>query len=326
MGSYRGARVLVTGAGGFIGHHLVGRLQAEGARVRAFVRYTASSSWGLLEGMDLSGVEVFPGDITDPGRVAEAVAGCEVIFHLAAQIAIPYSYRSRTSFTAVNVGGTQNVLEAALKSEPRRLVCTSTSEVYGSARTRPMSETHPLHPQSPYAAGKAAADFLALSYHLSFDLPVTIVRPFNVFGPGQSARAVIPAVIVQALGSGTLELGDVTTVRDFTYVEDTVDAFVRAGLRGRPGEVLNVGTGEGRKISEVVAAVARLTGRELTVRRARERMRPAASEVTALVCDASAARRRLAWRPRVSFHEGLERTLGWIRQNLDRYKARRYNI
>jgi nucleoside-diphosphate-sugar epimerase len=322
----RGTRVLVTGAGGFVGHHLVRRLAAEGARVRAFVHYNSASHWGLLEGAVPRGVEIFPGDVTDPARTAEAVAGCPVVFHLAALIAIPYSYRARASYLETNVRGTQNVLEAALRARTRRLVVTSTSEVYGSARTRPMSEEHPISPQSPYAASKAAADLLALAYHRSFGLPVTLLRPFNVYGPGQSARAVIPAILAQALAGGPLRLGDVSTVRDFTFVEDTVDAFVRAAERGPAGEVLNVGTGTGLRIGEVVRRTARLLGRPLKVRTERARLRPRASEVTALVCDASRARRALGWRPRVSFDDGLARTLQWVRQNLDRFKTGHYSI
>lgn len=312
--------ILVTGAGGFIGHHLVRRLAAGGERVRAMVRYNSADATGLLEPHE--NVEIFPGDVTDPTRTRQALDGCETVYHLAALIAIPYSYRTRYSFTQANVLGTQNVLEAALQSKPARLVCTSTSEVYGSARTTPMSEEHPLAPQSPYAAGKVGGDALARAYHLSFDLPVVLVRPFNVFGPGQSARSVIPAIIVQALERDTIELGTLDTVRDFTYVEDTVDAFVRAGPAGA---VLNVGTGEGRRIGDVVEAVGRILGKTLRVTTAPERLRPDASEVDRLICDATRMR-ALGWAPRVSFDDGLRRTIDWIRANLGRYRREGFTI
>lgn len=327
--AYRQKRVLVTGAGGFIGHHLVRRLVHEDARVRAFVRYNSASDWGLLETLDpdvRGRVEVFPGDVTDPTRVTQALADCEIVLHLAALIAIPYSYRTRYSFTATNMLGTQNVLEAALQTRPARLVCTSTSEVYGSAQVRPMPETHPLSPQSPYAASKVAADMTALAYHRSFDLPVTLLRPFNVFGPGQSARSVIPAIIIQALDGDTLELGATDTVRDFTFVTDTVEAFLRAGHDGPPGEVINVGTGEGRRIADVVTAVGEALGKRLTVRTTQERLRPKASEVSALECDAGRARSILGWEPKVAFKEGLKQTIDWIKVHADRYKKEQFNF
>ena len=322
MSSYHGRRVLVTGAGGFIGHHLVGRLAAGGARVRAMVRYNSADALGLLE--PAGGVEVFPGDVTDPTRTRQALDGCEIVFHLAALIAIPYSYRTRYSFTAANVLGTQHVLEAAMETKPARLICTSTSEVYGSAQSTPMSEDHPLAPQSPYAASKVGADALARSYHLSFGLPVAIVRPFNVFGPGQSARSVIPAVIVQALERDAIELGTLDTIRDFTYVDDTVDAFVRAG-DGAPGAVFNVGTGEGRRIGDVVDRVGAILGKTLTVKTAQERLRPDSSEVDRLICDASRMR-ALGWAPRVPFDDGLRRTIDWIRAHLVRYRREGFTI
>lgn len=320
MALLSGRRVLVTGAGGFIGHHLVRRLAADGARVRAMVRYNSADATGLLERRD--GVEVFPGDVADPTRTLQALDGCEVVFHLAALIAIPYSYRTRYSFTTANVLGTQNVLEAALQTKPSRLICTSTSEVYGSAQTTPMSEEHPLAPQSPYAASKVGADALARAYHLSFGLPVTLVRPFNVFGPGQSARSVIPAIIVQALERDAIELGTLDTVRDFTYVDDTVDAFARAEPAGA---VLNVGTGEGHRVGDVVDRVGAILGKKLRVTTAPERLRPDASEVDTLICDATRMR-ALGWVPRVAFDDGLRRTVEWIRANLGRYRREGFAI
>lgn len=310
-------RVLVTGAGGFIGHRLVRRLAEAGAKVRAFVHYNSLGSRGLLERLDaktLRNVEIFPGDITDPGRVADAVEGCRFVFHLAALISIPYSYRSRRTFLQVNAGGTQNILEAALRHGPERVVTTSTSEVYGTARRVPMDETHPLQPQSPYAASKAAADLLALSYHRTFGLPVCVLRPFNVFGPGQSLRAVIPTILAQALRTDRLRLGAVDPVRDFTYVEDTVEAFLSAGAcRGAGGRVLNVGTGKGFSVREIVSRAAVLAGHPLKVETEKSRLRPVGSEVLRLVCDASEMRKLTGWKPEVSFDDGLARTAEYVR-------------
>jgi nucleoside-diphosphate-sugar epimerase len=326
--SYRGRRVLVTGAGGFIGHHLVRRLVRAGARVRAMVRYNAGADWGLIEMLEpdvRAALEVFAGDVTDPTRTAQALADCEIVLHLAALISIPYSYQTRYSFTQVNVLGTQHVLEAALVTRPARLIVTSTSEVYGSAQREPMDEDHPLHPQSPYAASKVAADALALAYQAGFDLPVALVRPFNVFGPGQSARSVIPAMVVQALERDALELGALETVRDFTYVDDTVEAFLRAGLAAAPGRVYNVGTGAAHRIGEALERVGTILGKRLTAATAPERLRPAAGEVTRLVCDATRARRELGWAPAVSFDDGLRRTIDWIRAHAARYKQDRFN-
>lgn len=324
--SYRGRRVLVTGAGGFIGHHLVRRLASEGARVRAFVHYNSENRWGLLEDLRAA-FEVFPGDLADAHRVRDAVRGCEIIFHLGALITIPYSYRARRTFIDANVVGTQNILEAGLDAGVKRVVVTSTSEVYGTAQRVPMDESHPLHPQSPYAATKVAADALAMSYHLSFGLPATLVRPFNVFGPGQSARSVIPAIIVQALGRDAIELGFTESVRDFTYVDDTVDAFVRAGTaKGVDGKIMNVGTGRGRSVAEIVRAVGNIVGRKLRVRVTSERLRPKKSEVTKLVADASLARKLLGWKPRVAFEDGLANTVAWVQEHRDRFKGSVFNF
>lgn len=324
--AYRGRRVLVTGAGGFIGHHLVRRLAGEGAKVRAFVHYNSENRWGLLEEVP-EPFEVFPGDLADPMRVREAVEGCEVVFHLGAQIAIPYSYRARRIFIDANVVGTMNVLEAAKDFRCKRVVATSTSEVYGTAQFTPMHEGHPIHPQSPYAASKVASDALALSYHLSFGMPVVTLRPFNVYGPGQSARSVIPAVIVQALDGDEVRLGLTESVRDFTYVDDTVDAFARAGhAAGVEGQTLNVGTGRGRTVGEIVAAVGKIVGRKLRVKTSKERLRPRASEVTKLVSDASRARKLLGWAPKMRFEVGLLRTVDWVREHVDHFKRRIFNF
>lgn len=323
---YRGKRVLVTGAGGFIGHHLVRRLAREGAKVRAFVHYNSESRWGLLEEVR-EPHDVFPGDLADPERVREAAGGCDAIFHLGALITIPYSYRARRTFIDANVVGTLNVLEAAKDLGTRRVVVTSTSEVYGTAQFTPMTEAHPIHPQSPYAASKVAADALALSYHLSFGTPVTMLRPFNVYGPGQSSRSVIPAIIVQALEHDDVRLGFTESVRDFTYVDDTVDAFARAGLaRGVEGRALNVGTGRGRSVAEIVQAIGKIVGRKLRVRVTKERLRPAASEVTKLVAGAARARKLLGWTPRVRFEIGLLRTVDWVREHIDHYKREVYSF
>lgn len=330
MSGWMGRRVLVTGAAGFIGSHLVERLAGAGADVRAFVRYTSRNEYGWLETLDaglLGQVEMFRGDLENPEAVSAAVAGCEVVFHLGALIPIPYSYRHPREFVSSNVVGTLNILEAARRVEVPRIVQTSTSEVYGTAQTPMIDEAHPLHPQSPYAATKVASDQLALSYWRSFATPVVIARPFNTFGPRQSARAVIPTIITQALQGDSVELGATTTTRDFVYVDDTVSGFVRCGeAPGVEGEVLNLGTGTDVSVAEVVRIVLRILGSRAVVTTAKERLRPARSEVERLIADWSKAERMLDWRPEVSLEDALGRTVAWFRQNSHLYKASLYNV
>lgn len=325
-----GRRVLVTGAGGFIGSHLVERLARDGADVRAFVRYTSRNQYGWLETLPgdlLEKVDIFRGDLENPEAVASAVAGCEIVFHLGALIPIPYSYLHPREFVSSNVVATLNVLEAVRRAETPRLVHTSTSEVYGTASSPAIDELHPLRPQSPYAATKVAADQLALSYHRSFGVPVVIARPFNTYGPRQSARAVLPTIITQALTGDVLSLGSVSTTRDFVYADDTVAGFVACGTAsGIDGEVIHFGTGTDIPVGKVVEIVLDLVGRDLPVVTDEERLRPMNSEVERLLADPAKARRLLGWEPQVAFEDGLAVTVDWFRRHLDLYKPSIYNL
>lgn len=326
--SFRGRKVLVTGAAGFLGSHLSERLAREGAVVRAFVHYNALGRRGWLDaGGDASAVEIVAGDLCDPSSVREAVRGVDVVFHLGALISIPYSYRAPASYLAVNAGGALHVLEAAREMGAGRVVCTSTSEVYGSAQSVPMTEEHPLRAQSPYAASKIAADQLALSFHRSFGLPVTIVRPFNAYGPRQSARAVIPSIIVQALARPSIRLGALTPTRDFNFVDDLVEGFLLAGSRDAAvGEVVHFGTGRETAIGDLAHRILALLGKELPIECEAERLRPESSEVDRLCADASKARRLLGWSPAVSIEDGLARTIEWVERNLGHYRAELHAI
>jgi NAD dependent epimerase/dehydratase len=312
--------VLVTGAGGFIGSHLVERLVDEGARVRAFCDYNARGSLGWLDTVPAStreALEVRLGDIRDASFVSEAVAGVEVVFHLAALIAIPYSYVAAESFVQTNVQGTLNVLEGARRAGVRRFVHTSTSEVYGTPETLPITEAHPLNAQSPYAATKVAADQLALAYHHSFEVPSVVLRPFNTFGPRQSQRAVLPTMIRQMLaGRKEIRLGRLDPRRDLTFVADTVDGFVRAAVTdGVEGQTIQLGTGRAESIAELFTLAARLTDSAAVPVEDASRMRPDGSEVLVLQSDPSRARQLLGWQAETSLEEGLARTIEWIRAN-----------
>jgi NAD dependent epimerase/dehydratase len=327
---WSGRRVLVSGAGGFIGSHLTEALVRAGASVRAFVRYTSRGDHGWLESSEpetIREVEIFRGDLANPEAVAGAVAGRDTILHLGALIPIPYSYRHPREFVTANVVGTLNVLEAARGDEIDRIVHTSTSEVYGTAQTVPIDEQHPLHPQSPYAATKVAADQLALSYQRSFGTPVVIARPFNTFGPRQSARAVIPTIATQALTRDAIELGATDPTRDFLYVGDAVAGIMRcAEVAGIEGEVINLGTGVEVSIGEVAERLLRLAGRDLPVVRDERRVRPPDSEVERLVADTGKANTLLAWEPRSELEAGLKATIDWIDGSLDLYKTSTYNV
>lgn len=329
-GGLRGRRVLVTGADGFIGSHLVQRLLQEGADVRALCVYTSTGTTGWLEDLDpeeQSAVEVRLGDVRDGELVAEAVRGCDVVLHLAALIAIPYSYQAPRSFVDVNVVGTLNVLEAVRRHGTERLVHTSTSEVYGTPEQVPITETHPLHGQSPYSASKIGADVLCEAYARSFEVPVTVLRPFNTFGPRQSARAVIPVVLQQMLaGADVLRLGSLLPRRDFTYVTDTCDGFVRAAQVPLPaGSLVQLGTGRDVSIGELVEMCRAVTGSQAVVETQDERVRPAASEVERLLSDPARARATLGWGPTVGLEEGLASTAAWLSdRRLDPALAARY--
>ncbi|QLH19818.1 GDP-mannose 4,6-dehydratase [Streptomyces sp. Rer75] len=327
--------VAVTGAEGFIGSHLVEALVATGHRVRAMVQYNSFSDFGWLETLPqdvLSEVEVVLGDVRDPGSVTGLVKGAEAVYHLAALIAIPYSYRAPHSYVDTNVTGTLNVLEAVRHLEIPRLVHTSTSETYGTAQTVPITEDHPINTQSPYAASKAGGDRLADSYHASFGTPVVTLRPFNTFGPRQSMRAVIPTVIGQvAAGERTVTLGDLRPTRDFTYVKDTAAAFLAVGTAPAAdvvGRTFNAGTGGEISVGDLVTLVGKLMDTDLDVREDTQRVRPADSEVMRLVCDASRLRAATGWAPAHSLEEGLEHTIAFFRDpaNLARYKTDIYNV
>ena len=328
---WKNRKVLVTGADGFIGSHLVERLVTQGCRVRAFVYYNSFNSWGWLDHASLQVakcIEIFPGDIRDPNGVAEACRGVDTIFHLAALIGIPFSYHSPDSYIDTNVKGTLNILQAARKCKVKKVIHTSTSEVYGTAQYAPIDEKHPINPQSPYAASKSAADSLALSFYSSFDLPVVVLRPFNTYGPRQSARAVIPTILTQVCaGQKSVKLGNLQVTRDFNFVSDTVEAFLRlAESDGGPGEVFNAGSGLETSLREVIAAIRKITGIDFKVVVGKERLRPQKSEVERLVCNADKLRGVSGWKPRVSLEEGLKQTYLWIRKNRHRYKEGIYNV
>ena len=329
-------KVLVTGADGFIGSHLVEELVRQGFSVRAFVMYNSFNSWGWLDhcAPDVKGkFEVFPGDIRDPHGVKVAMQGCEAVLHLAALIAIPYSYHSPDTYIDTNIKGTLNVLQAARELGVNRVIHTSTSEVYGTAKFVPITEEHPLLGQSPYSASKIGADQLAYSFFASFDLPVVIVRPFNTYGPRQSARAVIPTVITQiASGKKEIKLGSVSPTRDFTYVLDTVAGFIAAlKNNGALGEVVNLGSSFEISIGETAQLIAQLMNESVTVISDEKRLRPKNSEVERLVADNSKARRLFNWEPKESgiesFKSGLELTINWFSdgENLSSYKTDTYN-
>ena len=324
--NWKGKRVLVTGSGGFIGSHLTERLVELGARTVAFVHYRGDGTCGWLDKSVHPGeIEIVRGDICDRSSVAKAMDGVEVVFHLAALIAIPYSYEAPFSYLRTNIEGTVNVLEAARNLKVDRVVHTSTSEVYGTAERVPIDEDHPLQPQSPYAASKVGADQMARAYHLSFGLPVVTLRPFNTFGPRQSARAVIPATITQCLRGDRVGLGNLAPTRDFNYVADTVDGFLLAGAsENAVGRTINVGSGREISIRDLVSKIAELVGREIQIVAEDERKRPETSEVDRLLADNTLAREVLGWKPSVSLEEGLEETIDWIRDNMDVYRPEVY--
>ncbi len=322
--------VLVTGAGGFIGSHLVERFVRVGAHVRALIRYNSRNDWGALGWVPtevVDDVEVVLGDIRDIESVARATQGADYVCHLAAQIAIPYSYLNPRDFIATNVEGSMNVAQAALEAGVQHLVHTSTSEVYGSAQFVPITEDHPLHPQSPYAASKVGGDVVMESYHRTYDLPVTVLRPFNTFGPRQSARAVIPTIISQALAGGRVRLGSLTPRRDLTYVEDTAEGYLATlSTPDTIGRTLQLGTGVDVSVGEIVELVGDLIGRRLEVEEDSDRIRPDHSEVTRLLSSPQRARDAMGWTPRVDVREGLARTIRYIEEHADRYRTDQYVI
>jgi NAD dependent epimerase/dehydratase len=322
--------VLVTGAGGFIGGHLVAELVRRGASVRALVHYNSRNERGTLDWLEpevTADVDVVLGDLRDVESVQQAAERADTILHLGAQIAIPYSFVNPRDFFETNVLGTLNVAQAALRGGARRVIHTSTSEVYGSARTVPITLDHPIEPQSPYAASKVAADKLMDAWHRSYELPMTIVRPFNTYGPRQSARAVIPTIMSQALAGGTLRLGSLTPRRDLTFVEDTVAGMLAAADSDAAiGRTIQLGTGEDVAIGDIVELVGDILGRKLEVELDEARVRPAASEVERLISDPSLAQELTGWSAEVDLREGLARTLDWIASNTQRYRTNDYVI
>lgn len=328
MEDWSAKRVLVTGAGGFIGSHLCERLVEGGARVRAFVHYNALGNTGWLASSPLAGeMDVYAGDIADGDSVEAAAAGQDVILHLGALIAIPYSYAAPESYVRTNVTGTLTVLQAARRHNVERLVHTSTSEVYGTALKVPIDEAHQLQGQSPYSATKIAADKLAESFWRSFGVPVVTLRPFNTFGPRQSARAVIPTIITQALGNEEVRLGKLTPTRDLTFVSDTVEGFLAAArTEGIEGETINLGTGEEISIGNLAALIMERLGVSRPIVSEEKRLRPEASEVDRLLSDNSKARRLMGWEPKVSLGEGIDRTIAFIRDHLNLYETDRYVV
>lgn len=332
-----GSTVLVTGADGFIGSHLTETLVRRGYKVRAFVYYNSFNSWGWLDQCETDvkdQFEVFPGDIRDPNGVKEAMKGCDAVLHLAALIGIPFSYHSPDTYVETNIKGTLNVLQAARDLDTKRIVHTSTSEVYGSARFVPITEDHPLQGQSPYSASKIAADQLAFSFYSSFELPVITVRPFNTYGPRQSARAVIPTIITQiANGARQIKLGSVTPTRDFSYVKDTVAGFIAALEAERGvGEVINLGSGFEISISETAQLISECMGTSVEIISNEERLRPSKSEVERLWADTTKAKELINWGPlfggREGFRRGIVETIDWFSQpeNLRSYKSAMYNL
>ena len=324
-----GKPVLVTGAGGFIGSHLVELLVREGHEVRAFLRYNGRDDRGQIDRLppDVQrAVEVHRGDLKDPEAVRNAVEGRATVFHLGALIAIPYSYQNPLDVVQTNVVGTAHVLDACRSSSTlERVVLTSTSEVYGTAQYVPIDENHPLRGQSPYAATKIGADALGESYHRAFDLPVTILRPFNTFGPRQSARAIIPTIISQALTKPSIRLGSLDPRRDLTYVKDTASGFLAiSGADAAIGRVVNIGRGDDLTIGELVERIGRLIGREIVVETDPVRVRPAASEVGRLLAGTALAQELFGWAPKYSLDDALTETIDWVRENPGLFRVDRY--
>ena len=315
--------VLVTGAGGFIGSHLTERLVTLSANVRALVRYNSSGTWGWLDTSTARDeIEVVSGDIRDPDSIEQAFRGVDIVFHLAALIGIPYSYSTPLAYVRTNIEGTLNVLQLARQSDVGLTVHTSTSEVYGSARYVPIDEEHPLQGQSPYAASKIGADYMVESYHRSFGLPVTTVRPFNAYGPRQSDRAIVPTIVTQALRASEVRLGNLSPTRDLTYVTDTAEGYILVAESPEAvGQTINIGSGREISIRELAETILRLSGRNVPIVLDDERVRPEGSEVERLCADSSKALRISGWRPKISLQKGLADTMDWIKDHIERFRV-----
>jgi len=323
-------QVLITGAGGFVGSHLTEALVKAGAKVRVFIRYNSRDGRGNLEDLDpgvLGQIEIIAGDLRDADAVEQSVKGCSAVFHLGALVGIPYSYKNPREVVETNILGTFNVLTAARDHGADRIVHTSTSEVYGSACYVPIDEAHPLQGQSPYSASKIGADKLAESFYASFGLPVVTIRPFNCYGPRQSARAVIPTLITQALACEEIRLGNTDALRDFTFVTDTAEAFIKAAqTRKALGKVINVGSGQEISIGQLACIITDETQSTAKIAVDETRVRPNRSEVTRLLADNRLAREMLGWEPRVSLAEGVKKTVAWIATHMDRFQIGKYQI
>lgn len=324
-------KILVTGADGFIGSHLTEELVKQGHEVRAFVYYNSFNSWGWLDTFPediISEIEIFPGDIRDPNGVKEAMKGVDEVYHLAALIAIPFSYHSPDSYVDTNIKGTLNVLQAARDLGTKRVLVTSTSEVYGTAQYVPIDEKHPYQGQSPYSATKIGADRIAESFYRSFDTPVTIVRPFNTYGPRQSARAVIPTIITQLLaGYEEIKLGDLTPTRDFNYVKDTVQGFIEIAKSDNTiGEEINIATQRETSIGELAEELIRQINPNAKIVTDKQRLRPEKSEVNRLLGSNEKIKKLTNWEPKYTLETGLAETIEWFKKNMDKYKAGIYNI
>lgn len=326
-------KVLVTGADGFIGSHLVERLLDEECRVRAFIFYNSFNSWGWLESIEkkrLKKIDIFAADIRDPNAVRKAMKDIDIIFHLAALIGIPFSYHAPDSYVDTNIKGALNILQAAVEYKTERVLMTSTSEVYGTAKRVPIGEDHPLQGQSPYSASKIGADRIAESFYRSFNTPITIVRPFNTYGPRQSARAIIPTVIIQLLnGKNRIKLGSLSPTRDLNYVKDVCDGFIAIAKKNNTiGEEMNIATGEEISIEELANKVIKKINPKARVVLDKERIRPSSSEVMRLFGNNKKITRLTGWRPRYSLNKGIDETIAWFKkkENLTPYKADIYNV
>jgi dTDP-glucose 4,6-dehydratase len=324
--NWNSKKVLVTGAGGFIGSHLAEELARSGAQVRALVHYNALGKMGWLDDSPLRDqMEIIAGDICDRDSVRRAMQGSEIVFHLAALIAIPYSYHAPASYVRTNVEGTLNVLQAARDLSVRRVLHTSTSEVYGTARFVPITEEHPLQGQSPYSASKVGADKMAEAFHLSFNLPVVTIRPFNTFGPRQSARAVIPTIITQCLAGEVVKLGSLHPTRDMNFVANTVEGYLRAAeAAAAVGQTINLGSGREISIGDLARLIGEVVGKPAKIETESQRIRPENSEVERLLASNARAEEVLGWKPRVSLEDGLKLTVDWIRANLQHYRPGKY--
>lgn len=325
-------KVLVTGAGGFIGSNLVEELVKKGIQVRAFIHYNSRNSWGNLELLSskiLNEIEIFTGNIEDPFSVKKAVKNCDTVFHLAALIGIPYSYIAPESYVNTNVKGTLNIMQACLDQNVEKIVHTSTSEAYGTAIYTPIDEEHPLQGQSPYSASKIGADKIAESYHLSFDLPVATIRPFNTYGPMQSARAIIPTIISQALTTkaNKIKLGSLNPVRDLNFVKDTVNGFIKiAENENSIGELINIGFGEGIPIGKLADKIINFINPKIKIISDEKRIRPDKSEVMKLICNNEKAEKLVNWKPEYTLEQGLKETIEFVKEHINLYKPEIYNV